>query len=51
MKYESRVIKSNSDGTLHDVADAICFQNFDVRLSGKNTTIYGKGAYCQHLQS
>ena len=32
-------------GTSHDVADAICFQNFDFRLSGKNALIYGKGAY------
>lgn len=32
-------------GTSHDVAAAICFQNFDFRLSGKNVTIYGKGAY------
>ena len=32
-------------GISHDVADAIYFQNFDFRLSGKNATIYGKGAY------
>ena len=32
-------------GTSYDVADAICHQNFDSRLCGKNATLYGKGAY------
>ena len=32
-------------GTSYDTADAICFQNFDFRLCGKNATSYGKGAY------
>ena len=32
-------------GTSFDVADAICRQNFDSRLCGKNATLYGKGAY------
>ena len=32
-------------GTSFDVADAICHQNFDSRLCGKNATLYGKGAY------
>ena len=32
-------------GTSYDVADAICFQNFDFRLCGKNATMYGKGSY------
>ena len=32
-------------GTSHDVVDAICFQNFDFRVCGKNETRYGKGAY------
>ena len=32
-------------GTSYDVADAICFQNFDFRLCGKNATMFGKGTY------
>ena len=32
-------------GTSFDVANAICHQNFDSRLCGKNATLYGKGAY------
>ena len=32
-------------GTSFDVADAICHQNFDSRLCGKNATLHGKGAY------
>ena len=32
-------------GTSYDVADAICFQNFDFRLYGKNATKFGKGTY------
>ena len=32
-------------GTSHDVVDAICFQNFDFRVCGKNGTNYGKGVY------
>ena len=32
-------------GTSYDVADAICFQNFDFRLWGKNATRFGKGTY------
>ena len=32
-------------GTSHDVVDDICFQNVDFRMSGKNGTMYGKGAY------
>ena len=32
-------------GTPYNVADAICFQNFDFRVCGKNATLYGKGTY------
>ena len=32
-------------GTSYEVADAICFQNFDFRLCGKHATVYGKGTY------
>ena len=32
-------------GTSHEVADAICFQNFDFRLCGRHGTMYEKGAY------
>ena len=32
-------------GTSHEVADAICFQNFDFRLCGRHGTMYGKGGY------
>ena len=32
-------------GTTHDVAEAICHQNFHSRLCGKNATLYEKGAY------
>ena len=32
-------------GTSHNMVDAICFQNFDFRVCGKNGTKYGKGAY------
>ncbi len=32
-------------GTTTDVIDAICKQNFDHRLRGKNGTRYGKGSY------
>ncbi|XP_046551702.1 protein mono-ADP-ribosyltransferase PARP12-like [Haliotis rubra] len=28
-----------------DVVDNICINNFDFRVSGKNATMYGKGAY------
>lgn len=32
-------------GTTSDVIDAICKQNFDHRLRGKNGTVYGEGSY------
>ena len=32
-------------GTSYDAVDAICFQNFDFRVCGKNATSYGKGTY------
>ncbi|XP_078357765.1 protein mono-ADP-ribosyltransferase TIPARP-like isoform X2 [Oculina patagonica] len=32
-------------GTTPDVIDAICKQNFDHRLRGKNGTVYGEGSY------
>ena len=32
-------------GTTSDVIDAICKQNFDHRLRGKNGTRYGEGSY------
>ena len=32
-------------GTTPDVIDAICKQNFDHRMRGKNGTKYGKGSY------
>ena len=32
-------------GTTSDVVDAICKQNFDHRLRGKNGTKYGEGSY------
>ena len=32
-------------GTTSDVVDAICKQNFDHRLRGKNGTVYGEGSY------
>ena len=32
-------------GTTSDVIDAICKQNFDHRMQGKNGTVYGKGSY------
>eukprot|EP00079_Xenopus_tropicalis_P013064 XP_002940872.2 PREDICTED: TCDD-inducible poly [ADP-ribose] polymerase-like [Xenopus tropicalis] len=32
-------------GTEHTLVEAICRQNFDPRVSGKNGTIYGQGCY------
>ena len=32
-------------GTEDTVVDAICFQNFDWRLCGKNATLFGQGSY------
>lgn len=32
-------------GTGHDTCEAICQQNFDFRLNGKNATVYGQGSY------
>ena len=32
-------------GTSSDVIDAICKQNFDHRMHGKNGTLYGEGSY------
>ena len=32
-------------GTTPDVIDAICKQNFDHRMRGKNGTVYGEGSY------
>lgn len=32
-------------GTTQDVTDAICKQNFDHRMRGKNGTVYGEGSY------
>jgi len=32
-------------GTTQDVIDAICKQNFDHRMRGKNGTVYGEGSY------
>ena len=32
-------------GTSSDVIDAICKQNFDHRVHGKNGTMYGEGSY------
>lgn len=32
-------------GTSHDVAEAICNQNFDFSLCNKHVTAYGKGVY------
>ncbi|KAL9987961.1 hypothetical protein ACROYT_G002348 [Oculina patagonica] len=32
-------------GTTPDVIDAICKQNFDHRMRGKNGTRYGEGSY------
>ena len=32
-------------GTTSDVIDAICKQNFDHRMRGKNGTRYGEGSY------
>ena len=32
-------------GTTPDVIDAICKQNFDHRMRGKNGTMYGEGSY------
>lgn len=38
-------LKISFNGTSYNVADAICFQNFDFPVSGKNATLYGKGTY------
>lgn len=32
-------------GTSPDAVEAICKQNFDWRLNGKNATVYGEGSY------
>ena len=32
-------------GTNPEIVDAICKQNFDWRLHGKNATVYGQGSY------
>ena len=32
-------------GTGYDTYEAICQQNFDFRLNGKNATMYGQGSY------
>lgn len=32
-------------GTTSDVIDAICKQNFDHRMRGKNGTVHGEGSY------
>ena len=32
-------------GTTRDVIDAICKQNFDHRMRGKNGAMYGEGSY------
>ena len=32
-------------GTNPDVVEAICKQNFDWRVNGKNGTVYGQGSY------
>ena len=32
-------------GTSPEIVEAICKQNFDWRLHGKNATVYGEGSY------
>ena len=32
-------------GTNPEIVEAICKQNFDWRLHGKNATVYGEGSY------
>ena len=40
-----RIEKLLFHGTTRDVIDAICKQNFDHRMRGKNGTMYGEGSY------
>ena len=40
-----KIEKSLFHGTTPDVIDAICKQNFDHRMRGKNGTVYGEGSY------
>ena len=44
-KRDNQIEKLLFHGTSSDVVDAICKQNFDHRLRGKNGTIYGEGSY------
>ena len=52
MKRKLETSRSNTEiekqlfhGTTSEVIDAICKQNFDHRLYGKNGTKYGEGSY------
>ena len=44
-KRDDQIEKLLFHGTSSDVVDAICKQNFDHRLRGKNGTWYGEGSY------
>ena len=43
--FYNQIEKLLFHGTTSDVLDAICKQNFDHRLRGKNETRYGEGSY------